>query len=117
MPQSTFNSSCVKRTFEPSGLIFVSPCVLCDAVYDYVTHVSRSLHNQIRERKGDIFPETQVLKVLRHVNLGLHHLHSRRIVHLDIKPENILVRVGVYKIGDLGMATKVSILHNTVTGY
>jgi len=37
--------------------------------------------------------------------MGLNTLHSRDIVHLDIKPENILQGYsGKFKLGDLGMA-------------
>jgi serine/threonine protein kinase len=39
------------------------------------------------------------------VLLGLHELHSKGIVHLDIKPENILEgKTGNFKLADLGMA-------------
>ncbi len=36
--------------------------------------------------------------------IGLDQLHSRSIVHLDIKPENCLLSHGdIYKIADLGL--------------
>lgn len=36
---------------------------------------------------------------------GLDYLHSRRILHLDIKPENVIVtHVNVIKIIDFGSA-------------
>lgn len=42
---------------------------------------------------------------MRDVCLGLDELHSKGIVHLDIKPENILESFGgKFKLGDLGMA-------------
>lgn len=42
---------------------------------------------------------------MRDVCLGLNELHAKGIVHLDIKPENILQsQKGTFKIGDLGMA-------------
>jgi len=46
-----------------------------------------------------------VKQIMRDVCLGLIELHSKGIVHLDIKPENILrSQQGTFKIGDLGMA-------------
>lgn len=39
---------------------------------------------------------------------GLAHLHSRQIIHRDVKPGNIFVHDGVVKIGDLGLATYAS---------
>ena len=34
---------------------------------------------------------------------GLAHMHARGVVHLDIKPENILVRGQEFAIGDFGV--------------
>ena len=35
---------------------------------------------------------------------GLQHIHAEGIKHLDLKPANILVKDGVYKIGDFGQS-------------
>ena len=48
--------------------------------------------------------EKFVKKVLRDVCLGLEVMHSKGIVHLDIKPENILESFsGRFKIADFGL--------------
>lgn len=38
---------------------------------------------------------------------GLGFIHERGIAHLDVKPDNIYVRNGVYKLGDFGCATLI----------
>ena len=45
-------------------------------------------------------------KALKDLATGLRALHShkKRIIHWDIKPANILIKDGVYKIGDVGLA-------------
>ena len=50
------------------------------------------------------FGEKEVAKVLRHVGAALECAHARNIAHLDVKPDNILVLRGVYKLADWGRA-------------
>jgi len=58
------------------------------------------------------FAEAELVRVLRHVANGLRMLHQCGFVHLDIKPDNILVGRNpaekcsgcCYKIADLGLA-------------
>jgi wee1-like protein kinase len=38
---------------------------------------------------------------------GLDFIHERGVAHLDVKPDNIYVRNGVYKLGDFGCATLI----------
>ncbi|KAL2914474.1 mitosis inhibitor protein kinase swe1 [Polyrhizophydium stewartii] len=56
--------------------------------------------------KDEPIEETQIWRVLVDVAQGLHHIHSRSIAHLDVKPENIFItRAGALKLGDFGMAS------------
>lgn len=49
--------------------------------------------------------EELILKVLRDILKCLKKLHANYIVHMDIKPENILYsKYGKFKLADLGMA-------------
>lgn len=43
-------------------------------------------------------------KLARQILEGLMHLHKHNLVHLDIKPANIFVKNGAFKVGDLGHA-------------
>lgn len=50
---------------------------------------------------------------------GLNHMHSRRVMHRDLKPQNIFVhKDGVIKLGDLGLGrfftSKENIAHSLV---
>lgn len=38
---------------------------------------------------------------------ALQFIHERGIAHLDVKPDNIYVKNGVYKLGDFGCATLI----------
>ncbi|GMY27551.1 wee1-like protein kinase, partial [Fagus crenata] len=38
---------------------------------------------------------------------ALQFVHGRGIAHLDVKPDNIFIKNGVYKLGDFGCATLI----------
>lgn len=44
------------------------------------------------------------IKCLSHITQALMFLHERGVVHQDVKPSNVFVGEGVYKLGDLGVA-------------
>lgn len=50
--------------------------------------------------------EARVWKTLSELSSGLQHIHSHNVLHLDIKPSNILItRIGSLKIADFGLST------------
>lgn len=49
--------------------------------------------------------EEEVLVAFCQIGRALEYIHVRGIAHLDVKPENIYVKNGVYKLGDFGCAT------------
>jgi serine/threonine protein kinase len=57
-----------------------------------------------REGLLPFLPELQVWAFTAQLGAGLSHIHSHGLMHLDVKPENILVSAhGELKIGDLGL--------------
>ena len=61
-------------------------------------------------RGGDLLkwcgrmPWVRVRSVLEGLLAGLAHSHARGIVHLDVKPRNVLSGHGEWKLGDFGLA-------------
>ncbi|ONH93847.1 hypothetical protein PRUPE_8G256300 [Prunus persica] len=51
------------------------------------------------------FTEGEILEVLFQIAKALQFIHKKGIAHLDVKPDNIYVKNGVYKLGDFGCAT------------
>ncbi len=71
---------------------------------------------QVVEREGPIPPPT-VVRILEQVAAALEHLHERAIVHLDIKPQNLIRNAdGSIKIIDFGLAQSMAPRQDTVGG-
>lgn len=65
-----------------------------------------SLQKIITEHRvsGSHFPEKTIIGYLRSALLGLASVHKHGILHLDIKPENILFKGSTLKIADFGLS-------------
>ncbi|KAH9054166.1 kinase-like domain-containing protein [Lactarius vividus] len=49
--------------------------------------------------------------------IALEHIHSKRVVHRDVKPENVFIDIdGHIVLGDFGLARKIAAGQNTVSG-
>ncbi|XP_071789839.1 serine/threonine-protein kinase 36-like isoform X1 [Asterias amurensis] len=64
---------------------------------------------QILEDDGNL-PECQVQVIAAQLVSALHYLHSHRILHRDMKPQNILLgKGGIVKLCDFGFARAMSL--------
>lgn len=45
--------------------------------------------------------------MLREMLLALDLVHKSGMIHLDIKPDNIFIKGGHYKLGDFGLVSKI----------
>ena len=52
--------------------------------------------------------EPRCYKLLREILLALDFIHRNHMVHLDIKPDNVFTKNGLFKLGDFGLVTKAS---------
>ncbi|EOX94999.1 Kinase WEE1 isoform 2 [Theobroma cacao] len=58
-----------------------------------------------RNTSLQLFTEGEVLRAWLQIAKALQCIHERGIAHLDVKPDNIYVKNGAYKLGDFGCAT------------
>ncbi|GBM50034.1 Serine/threonine-protein kinase Nek1 [Araneus ventricosus] len=89
------------KSFEENGNLYI--------VTDYCD--GGDLYSKIRAQKDVYFNEDQILDWFVQICLAVKHVHDRRILHRDIKTQNIfLTKSGIAKLGDFGIAR---ILNNT----
>ena len=58
-----------------------------------------------RMRKGGMFTEDEILKYFIQLALAIKYIHDRKILHRDLKSQNVfLTKDGTIKLGDFGIA-------------
>lgn len=63
------------------------------------------LYQELKRAKGRNLPEKVVLDWFVQMVLALHYLHSKKVLHRDLKTQNIfLTNDGQIKLGDFGIA-------------
>lgn len=70
----------------------------------------------IMDEEGALDPET-VMEILHAVSSGLSHMHANNLVHLDVKPQNIIQQPdGTIKLIDFGLAQQAGVPQDMVGG-
>ncbi|XP_077389543.1 serine/threonine-protein kinase Nek1 isoform X2 [Festucalex cinctus] len=91
-----------KESFEEGGCLYI--------VMDYCE--GGDLFKKINSQKGMLFTEEQILDWFVQICLALKHVHDRKILHRDLKSQNIfLTKDGTVQLGDFGIAR---VLNSTV---
>ena len=63
------------------------------------------LFGALKKQRGTLLPEDQILDWFVQICLALKHVHDRKVLHRDIKSQNVfLSKGGKVKLGDFGVA-------------
>ena len=63
------------------------------------------LSQKIKQNKNKYFEESYILDIFTQICLALKHIHDKKIIHRDLKSQNIfLTKSGLVKLGDFGIA-------------
>lgn len=62
------------------------------------------MYSMIKTTKGNLFTEEQICNWLVQMALALFYMHEKRILHRDLKTQNVFLKKGKVKLGDFGIA-------------
>ena len=67
------------------------------------TFITKEIRRRLKQEKK--YTEEELWAIIEQMVLAVKHLHEKKIIHRDIKAENIFkTKDDKYKIGDLGMS-------------
>lgn len=104
---SAFNSPYIVKfteSFEEKGVLYI--------VMEYADGGDLCQMMERRKRSKKYFTEDEVLYYFIQISMALKYLHDRKVLHRDIKAQNVfLMKTGQVKLGDFGIA---KVLQNTM---
>lgn len=96
---------------EDKALMIVMEYAEGGTIYDYLDK---------KLKKGVLLEEEEILRLFAQILLALHHVHKCKILHRDLKTQNILLnkKQKIVKIGDFGiskiLSTKISKAYSVI---
>ncbi|KAK5644545.1 hypothetical protein RI129_005845 [Pyrocoelia pectoralis] len=96
---------CLKH---PNVVLYYDSFVSDNIFYIVMEYATKgSLYDFIKNNKPNLLQQQIVLNYFCQILNGLHHIHSKNIIHRDLKSENIFLtglQSDVVKIGDFGIS-------------
>jgi serine/threonine protein kinase len=98
-------ASLLYDTRHPNVVDVKYSCADADHIYLAMPKYEGSLHQVLLQRALTV---REIVKVGLDMLSGLHHVHSKRLVHFDVKPSNILLEAsGRAAVSDFGLSRPV----------
>lgn len=92
-----------RESFEEKGTLFI--------VMQYCEN--GDLFSKIERQNGALFAEEQIWDWFIQLCLAVKYIHERRILHRDIKSQNVfLTRKGTVRLGDFGISRVLDSTHD-----
>lgn len=79
---------------------------MCKKVHTTHSHMNNDpLFHMGARGQGNLFPESKVMTWFVQIALGLHYMHTNRVLHRDIKTQNVFIlSSGRVVLGDFGIS-------------
>lgn len=73
-------------------------------IYIFIEYCNGGNLQTHMKKHNNKFSDVEVLRILQEICRGFQHLYENKIIHRDMKPENIMIHNGSIKISDFGFA-------------
>ena len=100
--------SILKSSHHPNIVNYLDSYLMGPQLWLIIEYMEGGALTELLEYRGHL-DEPDIATISNEIVKGLHHLHSRSIIHRDIKSDNILLGAGgQVKISDFGFCTELS---------
>ena len=91
--------------------------VLEDEIHLELEFCDTDLFHFIRNNSNNpgVYNLTAIKRIIYQIIKGVSEIHKQRMMHRDLKPGNILIKDGVCKIADFGLARQFTLPHQIYT--
>ena len=114
--RETFNEAAILKKLDHPNIIKFKEVFLQRKPKEALNIVTEfadggDLSQKIEQQKKKPFPESEILDYITQICLALQHIHKKKIIHRDLKSGNVfLMKSGIVKLGDFGIAKGLKVL-------
>ncbi|XP_020298267.1 serine/threonine-protein kinase Nek5-like [Pseudomyrmex gracilis] len=109
---------CLQKLRHPNIVMYYGAWEKNNHSYILMEYATRCTLKDLLENRKVPLKEEDALYLFSQITLGVHHIHSNKILHRDLKPENIMLtgsRGDIVKIGDFGLSK--NIVEDSITSH